>query len=493
MKINSKSIIIAMLLVTTSAMAQTNDWASKTVQDINAAKALIEQNSPVGVDAANPTMQAWHRDGAEQALTRAASVRDENGWRWTLGSYVNGYQDPHLSFRPKNFTTNDRYTSFVIGESGDGAVVIWSDQNVPSAPKVGDKLRSCDGLNLDALKSKHVYPFTLNPLIPVDRRLAAREVFRDRSVFFAPPIKACGFEQEPERPVVWQNARETADPFWTAWSLAGAGPSAIADVGATQPGVFWIGLPSFAPIGPSSDAIDATVAAFQRQGDSLRQGSLIVVDVRGNAGGTSLQGEKLANAIWGEAAIGSNLREANQNDVDWRASQSNADYLRTGSMLLRLRFPKQAYGKHLAETVIPGIRRAVASNQPFFRDGSNRAQAATVGTLTRKRGEKPFPARVIILSNGICASACLDFADIALNMPGTLLLGAPTGADGLLMEVRSMALPSGRGNVSLPIKVVRGRARGNLAVYNPDIAYQGEWSDEKVKLWLYSLLADKKL
>jgi hypothetical protein len=103
------------------------------------------------------------------------------------------------------------------------------------------------------------------------------------------------------------------------------------------------------------------------------------------------------------------------------------------------------------------------------------------------RGTSPFPATVYVLTNGTCASACLDFADIALNMPGVVHIGAETGADGLLMEVRSMDLRSGRGSLSLPIKVVRGRARGNLESYTPDVSFDGPWTDEAVRAWVLSL------
>lgn len=88
-----------------------------------------------------------------------------------------------------------------------------------------------------------------------------------------------------------------------------------------------------------------------------------------------------------------------------------------------------------------------------------------------------------MLSNGTCASACLDFADIVMHIPGTQLIGMDTAGDGLLMEIRDQTLPSGLARVNLPLKVYRGRARGALEAYHADIAYDGVWDDLAVRNW----------
>jgi hypothetical protein len=82
----------------------------------------------------------------------------------------------------------------------------------------------------------------------------------------------------------------------------------------------------------------------------------------------------------------------------------------------------------------------------------------------------------------------LDFADIALHLPGTQLVGMDTSGDGLLMEVRDQDLPSGLSRVILPLKVYRGRARGALEAYRADVTYDGVWDDLPVRAWVIELV-----
>ena len=100
-----------------------------------------------------------------------------------------------------------------------------------------------------------------------------------------------------------------------------------------------------------------------------------------------------------------------------------------------------------------------------------------------------FPATVALLSDGACASACLDFADEVLSMPGTTLLGADTGADGLLMEIRGAPLPSGLMSIAVPMKAYVNRKRGFLERYKADVTFGGPWTDEAVVRWVVSLPA----
>jgi hypothetical protein len=490
-------VVSAVMLFSSSHVAYgatgKEDWRAKTIDDINAAHDLIGKHSPAAVDQANAPMREWYTTGRAQALERAQAVDSEAGWRWVVSAYVNGFQDPHLAFRPSNPTPLANYPHFIVEEKGTKAVVAWVSGAAVDGPEIGAVLTSCDGLQLDELRARQVFSYALNPKIAADQRLATRNIFLDRSVPFAPRVKACSFDGDVEKAVVWRTAPPDGDAFWAAWTLAGLGPPAVAGVSEPMAGVTWIGLPSFAPIGPSSRAIDAAVSALNQRGSAIRQGRAIVVDVRGNNGGTSLQGEKLANAIWGADYVKANRLVESSEAVDWRVSASNADYLRTGSLMLRLRFPGQSYGKHLANKVVPGIQASLPNGGDLFRDGTATPQIGGGAANTRRRGEKPFPARVIILTNGSCASACLDFADIALNMPGTVLLGRATGADGLLMEVRSMDLPSARGSLSIPIKVARGRWRGNLEAYPADIEYEGKWNDLDVRNWIKELLAEGKI
>ncbi|UPT62641.1 MAG: hypothetical protein M0D54_20230 [Hyphomonadaceae bacterium JAD_PAG50586_4] len=155
-------------------------------------------------------------------------------------------------------------------------------------------------------------------------------------------------------------------------------------------------------------------------------------------------------------------------------------------------FGEQAQVAIWVRAVRDGLAQTLARGEPMWRqrDSAVDTPVPQGGGYTQRRpqGPSPIPARVYLLSNGTCASACLDFADVVLHIPGTQLIGMDTSGDGLLMEVRDRVLPSGLARVVLPLKVYRGRARGALEAYRADVPYDGVWDDLTVRNWTIGIV-----
>ncbi|GEM_PF-2921090 len=79
-----------------------------------------------------------------------------------------------------------------------------------------------------------------------------------------------------------------------------------------------------------------------------------------------------------------------------------------------------------------------------------------------------FKGQLVLVTDSFCASACLDFADAVLAVPGASHFGLSTSGDTLYIDIGSQALPSGA-QLWLPLKVWRGRVRGNNQSYDPAI------------------------
>ena len=78
---------------------------------------------------------------------------------------------------------------------------------------------------------------------------------------------------------------------------------------------------------------------------------------------------------------------------------------------------------------------------------------------------------------GQCASACLDALDVFAHFPNTKLIGAPSSADSVYLEVRVQALPDGLAKVVIPTKLYRDRPRASGQVYPPAIEVRDlSWS-----------------
>jgi hypothetical protein len=96
-------------------------------------------------------------------------------------------------------------------------------------------------------------------------------------------------------------------------------------------------------------------------------------------------------------------------------------------------------------------------------------------------------ARTYVLTDYGCASACLDAVDLLKSL-GAVQVGQETSADTVYMEVRSGPLPSGRVNANIPMKVYRGRARGNNETAMPAHEWTGALADTAgIEAWIAGL------
>jgi hypothetical protein len=99
-------------------------------------------------------------------------------------------------------------------------------------------------------------------------------------------------------------------------------------------------------------------------------------------------------------------------------------------------------------------------------------------------------SKVVLLTDGWCASACLDFADLLLAIPGVRHVGAATYADAVYIDNRSVRLPSDLGWFGFSMKVYRGRPRGHNQPYVPTSPYEGmTWDTPTLQAWLITAVA----
>ena len=84
---------------------------------------------------------------------------------------------------------------------------------------------------------------------------------------------------------------------------------------------------------------------------------------------------------------------------------------------------------------------------------------------------------VYVIVHGGCVSSCLDAIDVFKRFDNVKLIGAPTSADTLYMDVRRGPLPSNLGRFVLPLKIWHNRPRKSGEIYRPDIPFNDlDWS-----------------
>jgi hypothetical protein len=474
-------------------------WRKAAETDLAAIKKLLEDHTPIPFDAENPEHGRWLNEGYVKAQTLAAQAQDEHGHFFALSFYVNGFQDPHIAFNLNGDRPDPMWPGFIAAKKGDAATVVYRDPADPQAPDIGAVISGCDGLKLDDFARERILPFSGNEKIAQSQRQTIGRALLDRHNPFAARAKSCVFETPngPQtRELIWREVpKEKAenDAWYATFRNSISGPQTDWGVTEPVPGVTWIGVPTFSSGEDTAPKLKQLIADVEAKAAAMRKGTAIVIDTRGNGGGSTFWSERLTNAIFPPDVVSGLSEASGKSAADWRASDGNARYWRQVSRDYATEFGPVTL-ESLGALFLAGAIWAHKDDTPpiwrFFLDG----EPGQTGGLTLKRpkgGTPPFPAKVFFLSNGSCGSTCLNFADQVLMIPGVKLIGSATSGDSAYMEVRDEALPSGLARMTFPQKVWRGMGRGNLEAYQPDLAYDGPWDDKSVRAWVLGLAAQE--
>jgi hypothetical protein len=222
-------------------------------------------------------------------------------------------------------------------------------------------------------------------------------------------------------------------------------------------------MPTFQPDARQRDAYRALFSALISDRQRLLNARAVVIDLRGNQGGSSDWSADLAAALWGEGRVDSAMASYFRGvQVWWRASRDNAAYVT--DLLKWLREQKQTRSIEEVEPVAAALEKAITHGDAWVVEPI-KAPAAAAGV----DDTPPLDTPVYVIVPGQCASACLDALDTFTRFPNTRLIGAPSSADSAYLEVRTEAAPSGFSTVVIPIKMWVRRPRPVGASYRPKI------------------------
>ncbi len=484
------SLVSALSLVAAAAPASARqgpvaapaEWGQALREDAQAFHDLIADNHPGPVDVENPGFNGLLETGLQTALARAETADSYADWYFALQEYAASFNDGHLSlsrYRPMGHVWAAEWPGFLTGlsagEEGERHRVVFRLD--PEAPPLGATLVSCDGRPAEALAEE------------IAGRAAGRWSLRSRRMTYAPTLfvdqtnpyvrrpESCVFSVDGvERDYVlsWRDLpNEVRDEgFAAARSPRHTAPIALR----TWERGFWVELGGFngdpeSPDGMRLTPLKAEIAALAEE---IRAAETVVFDLRGNGGGSSAWMHAMARSLWGEDWVEAHAPRST--GVEWRASAGNLETVESYKASLGGDPEVMEWLVKITE----GLAATRASGRELWLQADDGPRAAAP-TAT------PMRARVYVLTDYGCASACLDAVDL-LKALGAVQIGQETSADTVYMEVRSDPLPSGRVNANVPMKVYRGRARGDNETWIPDHAWTGALSDTAgIEAWLAGL------
>ncbi len=209
----------------------------------------------------------------------------------------------------------------------------------------------------------------------------------------------------------------------------------------------------------------------------------IVLDLRGNNGGSSDWSRQIAAVIWGAARVAS--ADLGTQTVQWRVSSANIGQLK--NYLAASKADRNSTPDENASMArkIEALQAAQTAGAELWQPPPEIA-AAPVSDATA-----PYRGQVIMLTDPGCASACLDAADLWLAL-GAIQVGQETAGDTQYMDIRREVLPSGFARAVVPMKLYRGRKRASNETYAPTYRYAGSLADTtKVQAWVMQLVRSR--
>jgi hypothetical protein len=460
------------------------DWGAALAQDARAFHDVILDSHPGPVDAENPGFTPHLEAGLALALERARTADSYEDWYFALQEYAASFNDGHLGLTNwagmgHEWTADwpGFLTGLRTGPDGERHEVVFSRD--PAAPPEGAVLIGCDGRSAGALAAEIIGRGSGRWSLPSRRAIFASTLFVDQHNPWVRRAEQCEFRVGTETRRYALSWRPLPNAVRDEGFAAARSPRHTAPIELRAwSGGQWIGLGGFNGDPASEDgmALTALQAAVEARADEIRQAPAVVFDLRGNGGGSSAWINALATTLWGEAEVRGRAPEAE--GVDWRPSEKNIAQLEEYKVLMASNPELVAWLTTAAE----GMRAARAEGRPLWREPDEPADP-----LAPAAGPSPMKARTWVLTDSGCASACLDAVDL-LKALGATHVGQETSGDTAYMEIREEPLPGGRVVARIPMKVYRGRPRGDNETHVPVHEWTGALGDTAgIEAWLAGL------
>ncbi len=450
-------------------------WRAMLDKDLAGAEATLNAEYIYAVD---PGGMTWREtlDGAlAQARADEAKVANQEGYQAVLRRFAGAFQDPHLRVRFQFEPASLKWPRFLVRYVGGHYKVVVSDT---AAVTAGEEVSACDGAAVGSLIENTIAQEGYIPGIEASKAQAADALFVDAGSPLRAAPKACTIGGR-EVALDWTST----DPAQLALKGAAFAQIRNNEISAAPFGDdgVWIRLGTFAPDKPAAEAYHALI----KQMPDYRNKSIIVFDVRGNPGGSYDWFMAVLKALYGPEHVAYFARARTE------ITAAFVHPLNYGSK------PSKAPAADPLDTPMDSeLQTAYAAGPKEVVTTSGAKVYALTPALKPRPAAAPASlshAKIYVLADYGCSSACIAFLDEALRIPGVVELGTDTYVDRRSGSPGVFPLASGMGALTVPAMVRDGRERGENVPRKPQIAYDGDMSDTTaVKAWVSSVIKARR-
>jgi hypothetical protein len=449
-------------------------WRTAAEADVEAAARLIADDHPAMLPEAGDTgFRVAFETAHKLAVERARAVDSAAGYMATLGGFAVALADKHIQSRPTMLTARPKWAGIIVAKWGNRWVV--ADEDVGAAgPLKGSELVSCDGVPVEEFARTSLGAFRVDWNVGAQQVQIAPWLLVDEGNPFVKYPQSCSFARDgTAKPVALEWRAIPRDKLVPRLDRALAGGLAGFGVRSLGRGQV-IAIQSLNPYAPNAEQV---VQEVQAKAAALRASPYILIDLRGNTGGNSLYGRRIADILLGKDHVESVLGAADSDCYEiWRVSAANIATLRNYQRIAAQQGDKELIA--IVEKMLADALAAEAKGKPL--SGSPKCDLA-------KRGKKPAPStyrgRLFILTDNRCFSSCLMMVD-NYRMLGATQIGETTDANTHYTQVRHAPMPSGLSSFST-LQAISPDSPRQVGPFVPHIAFDGDLADnEAVEAWL---------
>lgn len=464
-------------------VAAANHWRELARLDLDAAYELLKDSHPAMAPELGDTAFIARVEAAyAEAKGRVEKIDSFYGLRATLSAFGNSVGDKHVGAGFGLMRQYSIWPGFLVRAQGTDFVVTRAEGDKSNAPAEGAKLVSCDDVAAQDFARARIGEFHANWDIEAQRATEAWRLFvNDRNPFVDPP-KTCRFDfngASSDVTIAWNGT--SYDLIAPVIGRTNNNKGAGFGVRRLSNGAYWISMESL------DEQAEAVLADTKRQAKVIAAAPYVVVDVRGNGGGSSSYGDRLADILL-KSAPASVPAADEQGGEAWRVSPGNAAAMEAFAADMKKNRSDNKDMVWWAEETAAMLRKGVQNGDRFVPALPRDLQPPKA--FVDPSGGAPGTSNVYLLTDHACFSSCLLMTD-TFKSRGAVHVGLPTDAATRYMEVRSETLPSRLASFSTLQKVAFG-APAWLGPYEPAVRFGGDMSDTAaLERWIQLLASGK--
>ncbi|MBV6783472.1 hypothetical protein KWH04_23240 [Xanthomonas campestris pv. trichodesmae] len=456
-------------------------WAAMADKDVDFSLQWFKDQSILAVYPDPAAFEATMAKARKQADADIQQVTSFEGYRQTLAHFFSTFNDAHAYVWMQLQAKAYQWPGFLARYQGGRFVVAGSDGSVAD----GSEISACDGQPMSAWSERialyeHMIPENIIPGLESTRARTAPIMFRYRKSPFLKRWEHCTIDGRN----VSLNWKSLAQDELTK-VMSTLKPDLGKDVAITPFGDngAWVRLGNFSP---ENKQQSDQFAALYKAAPSLRDKSVIVFDVRGNEGGPYEWFMGVLRSLYGADYTNYYARERLKISAVYRLTEASVD-----NSTFSHGSPGADAPADPPPDGIPYDENSKLSQAAMAR--GDRVLHAPVNAekipKPKRQPINPVHARVVVLTDYDCESACIGFVDELKQFPGVLQVGTETFVDSRTGSPITAMLPSGNGGIGVPYMTRDGRPRNDNVPQKPDIEFGGNINDTAaVQEWLMKIL-----